>query len=250
MELGLQGRVALVTGAAGGIGAATVRLLEREGALVAALDREPEVDVASTDPVSDRVLRIVADITQEAEVAAAVDQVLERFGGLDVVVSCAGVSGPVGTRLAEVTLADWDAVLRVNVTGAFLVMRAAVEPLRRSAAASVVLVSSDSAFVAAPGMVPYGTSKAALLQLARAAAVDLAADGIRVTAVCPSIVDTPMSRGDLGLEAGFSEQPYPVQSADDVAAQIAFLASPVSRGVNATALVSDFGYSARSTYPA
>lgn len=250
MELGLQGRVALVTGAAGGIGAATVRLLEREGALVAALDREPEVAAASADPVSDRVLRIVADITQEAEVAAAVDQVLERFGGLDVVVSCAGVSGPVGTRLAEVSLAEWDAVLRVNATGAFLVMRAAVEPLRRSAAASIVLVSSDSAFVAAPGMVPYGASKAALLQLARAAAVDLAADGIRVTAVCPSIVDTPMSRGDLGLEAGFSEQPYPVQSTDDVAAQIAFLASPVSRGVNATALVSDFGYSARSTYPA
>lgn len=250
MELGLQGRVALVTGAAGGIGAATVRLLEREGAFVAALDRDSEVLAASVEQASERVLRIVADITQEAEVAGAVDQVVERFGGLDVVVSCAGISGPVGTRLSEVTLAEWDAVLRVNVTGAFLVMRAAIAPLRRSAAASVVLVSSDSALVAAPGMVPYGASKAALLQLARAAAVDLAADGIRVTAVCPSIVDTPMSRGDLGLESGFSEEPYPVQSTDDVAVQIAFLASPVSRGVNATALLSDFGYSARSTYPA
>ena len=99
-------------------------------------------------------------------------------------------------------------------------------------------------------MVPYGASKAAVLQLARAAAVDLAPDGIRVNAVCPSIVDTAMSRGDLGLDAGFAAQPYPVQTADDVAAQIAFLASPVSRGINATSLVSDFGYSARSTYPA
>ena len=165
-------------------------------------------------------------------------------------VSCAGISGPVGTLLPDVTLAEWSEVLQVNLTGAFLVLRAAVVPLRRSPAASVVVVASDSAFVAAPGMVPYGASKAAVLQLARAAAVDLAPDGIRVNAVCPSIVDTAMSRGDLGLDAGFAAQPYPVQTADDVAAQIAFLASPVSRGVNATALVSDFGYSARSTFPA
>jgi dihydroanticapsin dehydrogenase len=149
-----------------------------------------------------------------------------------------------------VTLAEWSEVLQVNLTGAFLVLRAAVVPLRRSPAASVVVVASDSAFVAAPGMVPYGASKAAVLQLARAAAVDLAPDGIRVNAVCPSIVDTAMSRSDLGLDAGFAAQPYPVQTADDVAAHIAFLASPVSRGVNATSLVSDFGYSARSTFPA
>ena len=139
----------------------------------------------------------------------------------------------------------------MNLTGAFLVLRAAVVPLRRSPAASVVVVASDSAFVAAPGMVPYGASKAAVLQLARAAAVDLAPDGIRVNAVCPSIVDTAMSRSDLGLDAGFAAQPYPVQTADDVAAQIALPRfARLARGSTRPALVSDFGYSARSTFPA
>ena len=250
MDLELRGRVALVTGAAGGIGAATVRILVGEGARVAAVDRDAAALAVRYGSGTANVLPIASDITDEEQVRQAIAQTVDRFGGLDVVVSCAGVSGPVGTLLPDVTLAEWSEVLQVNLTGAFLVLRAAASPLRRSPAASVVVVASDSAFVAAPGMVPYGASKAAVLQLARAAAVDLAPDGIRVNAVCPSIVDTAMSRGDLGLDAGFAAQPYPVQTADDVAAHIAFLASPVSRGVNATSLVSDFGYSARSTFPA
>lgn len=250
MDLELGGRVALVTGAAGGIGAATVRTLVGEGMRVAALDRDAAALAARYRADSDRVLPIAADVTNEEQVAQAVAQTVDRFGGLDVVVSCAGISGPVGTLVPDVTLAEWSAVLQANLTGAFLVLRAAVAPLRRSPGASVIVVASDSAFVAAPGMVPYGASKAAVLQLARAAAVDLAPDGIRVNGVCPSIVDTAMSRDDLGLDAGFAAQPYPVQTADDVGAQIAFLASPVSRAVNATSLVSDFGYSARSTFPA
>lgn len=248
MDLGLHARVALVTGAAGGIGAATVRMLAAEGALVAALDSD--ADALTADAGSDEVLRIVVDITDESQVERAVAEVEDAFGGLDIVVSSAGISGPVGTLLSEVGLAEWSRVLRVNLTGTFLVLRAAVPALRRSRAASVVLVASDSAFVTAPGMAPYAASKAAVVQLARAAAVDLAPDGIRVSAVCPSVVDTPMSRGDLGRPAGFDTEPYPVQSADEVAAQIVFLASPVTRGVNGTTLVSDFGYSARSAFPA
>lgn len=250
MDLGFHGRVVLVTGAAGGIGAATVRLLVREGARVAAMDRDAGALSALDDLGADAIVRIVADITDEEQVSRAVRSTLDRFGGLDTVVSCAGISGPVGTRLPDVTLAEWTAVLQVNLTGAFLVLRAAVPALRQSATASVVFVASDSALVAAPGMVPYAASKAAVLQLARASAVDLEPDGIRVTALCPSIVDTPMSRTDLGLVTGFAAQPYPVQTPDEVAVQIAFLASPLSRALNATALVSDFGYSARSVFPA
>jgi dihydroanticapsin dehydrogenase len=249
MRLRLQGRAALVTGAAGGIGAATVRRLVREGSHVVAVDRDAAALAAAHGAASD-VLAVAADVTDEDEVGAAVERAVDRFGGLDVVVSCAGISGPVGTLLPEVTAADWAAVFAVNVTGTFLVLRAAVPALRSSNAAAVVCVASDSALVTAPGMAPYAASKAAVVQLVRAAAVDLAPDGIRVTAVCPSIVDTAMSRGDLGLVAGFSAEPYPVQTPDEVAAQIAFLASPLARAVNGTALLSDFGYSARSTFPA
>jgi dihydroanticapsin dehydrogenase len=249
MELGLRGRTALVTGAAGGIGSAAARALIAEGARVALLDRDAGSLAALARDLGDAASIHAVDVTDEHRVASAVADAVERWGGLDVVIGCAGISGPVGTPLAETSVADWDAVFSVNARGPFLVLRAAIPALRRSDAASVVLVASDSALVAAAGMAPYCASKAAVLHLARAASVELAEDGIRVNAVCPSIVDTPMSRGDLEVD-DFAGAAYPVQTAAEVAAQLVFLASPVSRPVNGASLVSDFGYTARSNFPA
>ncbi|MEQ6897051.1 SDR family oxidoreductase [Microbacterium sp. KR10-403] len=248
MDLRIGSRAALVTGAAGGIGRAVAAALVAEGARVVLVDRDKEAVRDAAAALGAHAL--AADVTDERQVDAAVAAAGELLGGLDLVVLCAGVSGPVGTPLAQTPVADWDAVFDVNARGAFLVLRAAVPQLKRSDAASVVVIASDSAFVAAPGMAPYCASKAALLQLARAASVEWADAGIRVNAVCPSVVDTPMSRGDLGLAEGFAGQDFPVQTAEQVAAQVAFLCSPVSRPVNGTGLVSDFGYSARSAFPA
>ncbi|MFD4960917.1 SDR family NAD(P)-dependent oxidoreductase [Microbacterium sp. NPDC058389] len=257
MDMRMQGRRVLVTGAAGGIGRAAARAFAAEGAHVAVTDR----DAAALTSLATE-LRATgvpasahpADVTIEADVAAAVRAAAADLGGLDAVVMCAGISGPVGTMLADTATAAWDAVFDVNVRGAFLVLRAAIPALRTAGGGDVVVVASDSALLAAPGMVPYCASKAAVLQLARAAAVELQGVGIRVNAICPSIVDTPMSRGDLGIDgddpAGFADSGYPVQTAAEVAAQLVFLASPVSRPVNGAALVSDFGYSARSSFPA
>ncbi len=249
MDVGLDGRVALVTGAAGGIGRAAAVRLAAEGCRLALVDRHLP-DAAGFEP--DRVVAASADVTDETALARTVAEVERRFGGLDVVVGCAGVSGPVGTPLDEVTPRQWREVMDVNVTGSFLLLRATAPLLRRSPHPVAVLVASDSALVVSPGMAPYCASKAAVLQLARAASVDLAP--IRVTAVCPSIVDTPMSRADLGIElglaGGFDDMPYPVQTPDEVAASIAFLCSPWARAISGTGLVSDFGYSARSGFPA
>lgn len=253
MDLGMQGRVALVTGAAGGIGRAVAAELAVEGARVALTDRDAGAvadAAAALRAGGAQASAFPLDVTDEAQVAAAIEAVVARFGGIDIVAGCAGISGPVGTLLAETSRADWDAVFAVNVTGSFLVLEHALPALRRSDAASVVFVASDSAFVITPGMAAYCASKAAVVQFARAAAIELAGDGIRVNAVCPSIVDTPMSRDDLGLPAGFGGVSYPVQTAAEVAAQVAFLCSPRTRPVNAAALVSDFGYSARSNFPA
>ena len=249
MELGLRDRTALITGAAGGIGRAAARALVAEGARVALLDRDAASLVALASELGDAASVHVADMTVEADVLSAVADAVARWGGLDILIGCAGISGPVGTPLEATTLAEWDAVFSVNVRGSFLALRAVLPALRISGAASVVLVASDSALVAAPGMVPYCTSKAAVLQFARAASVELAVDGIRVNAVFPSIVDTPMSRGDLGLD-GFADAAYPVQTPDEVATQLVFLASPAARPVNGTSLVADFGYTARSNFPA
>ncbi|MDR2997389.1 MAG: SDR family oxidoreductase [Microbacterium sp.] len=257
MDVGIAGRTALITGAAGGIGRAAAHAFAAEGAHVALVDRNAaalDALAAELAVTGIRASAHPADLTDEAQDSAAVAAASSRHGGLDVVIGCAGISGPVGTPLADTAASDWDAVFAVNVRGAYLVLRAAIPALRASDAASAVFVASDSALVAAPGMAAYCASKAALLQLVRAASVELADDGIRVTAVCPSIVDTPMSRGDLGVHeddpVGFAGSGYPVQTTAEAAAQLLFLASPLSRPVNGTALVSDFGYTARSGFPA
>ena len=248
MELQLQGRTALVTGAAGGIGRAVAQALAAEGMRVALLDRSAAglAETAASCPGS---VPVVADVTDEATVGAAVADAVMALGGLHTVVCCAGISGPVGSGIGETSLAEWQAVFAVNVTGAFLVLRAALPALRAAPAASVVLVASDSAFVASPGMAPYCASKAALVQFGRALSVDLAGDDVRVTTVSPSIVDTAMSRGDLG-DAAFAAPSFPVQTAEEIAAHVVYLASTRARAVNGSGILSDFGYGARSGFPA
>ncbi|SFW83257.1 SDR family NAD(P)-dependent oxidoreductase [Amycolatopsis australiensis] len=233
METGLAGKAVLVTGGASGIGRACVRAFEAEGARVGVIDRD------GTDAAIVR-----ADVTDELAFAAAVDGIARRLGGLDVVVGCAGISGPVGTPLAGTTAADVSAVLAVNVTGQFLLAKHALPWLGDGG--SVVLLGSDSAFVAAPGMVPYCASKGAVVAMTRALAVEV--PGVRFNCVCPSVVDTPMARGDLG--AVLDDPAFPVQAPHDVARQVLFLASPASRPVNGQALLADFGMSARSAFPA
>ena len=249
MDLQLSGTTALVTGAASGIGRAVALALAAEGVRVALLDRDAPGIRVTADGCSRAVL-LPADVTDEPDVRGAVATAVAELGGLDAVVCCAGVSGPVGSGIEQTSLAQWETVFAVNVTGPFLVLKHALPALRASAAASVVVISSDSALVASPGMVPYCASKAALVQFARALSVDLAGDGIRVNSVAPSIVDTPMSRDDLGADDGFGDAIFPVQTADEVAAHVSYLVSPRSRAINGTTILSDFGYTARSGFPA
>jgi NAD(P)-dependent dehydrogenase (short-subunit alcohol dehydrogenase family) len=236
MDLELNGRAVLVTGGASGIGQACAQLLTREGANVAVLDVALGADWR-------------ADVTDEAQVRSAVDGASSAMGGLDAVVCCAGISGPVGTMAADISVEDWDAIFAVNVKGPFLICKHAAPHLAVAEYPSIVLMCSDSAFVATPGMTPYCASKGAVLMLTKSLAADFRVQGIRVNCVCPSIVDTPMSRYDLGQPDGFAAAEFPVQSADEVARQIAFLASPVSAPMNGTYMLSDYGASGRSQFP-
>ena len=239
MQLDLAGVPVVITGGASGIGRASALAFAGEGARVGVIDRTP-AELPG-------VVSVSADVTDEAALAEAVNSLARELGGISIAVACAGTSGPFGAAVEEITLEDWNRVLAVNVTGQFLLVKHALPYLRRAASAAIVLMGSDSGFVAAPGMTPYNASKGAVIQLTRALSVDLAP--IRVTCVCPSIVDTPMARADLGIDS-FEGAGYPVQSADDVARSVLFLASPATSAVNGTTLVSDFGYLARSSFPA
>ncbi|BBC29793.1 hypothetical protein SGFS_010870 [Streptomyces graminofaciens] len=242
MELNLAGRTALITGGASGIGRAVVTALLDEGVRVVVLDRaERPADVPES------VRWHSGDVTDEEAVAAAV----RDSGDLSIAVGCAGISGPVGKAPTEIGRDDFARTLDVNLTGQFLLAKHAAAAMRERGGGAIVFLASDSGFVAAPGMVAYCASKGGLLMLAKALATDLADDGIRVNCVAPSVVDTPMSRADLGLtEQGFDGQPFPVHQPEEVAAAVCYLASDLARGVNGTTHVLDFGGLARSTFPA
>jgi meso-butanediol dehydrogenase/(S,S)-butanediol dehydrogenase/diacetyl reductase len=207
-------RVALVTGGGTGIGAATARRLAAGGYVVVVTGRRPEPIEAVAAEVEG--LAIVADMSVPTEVEGVVQHVADRCGGLDALVVNAGVGGS-GT-LTEMTVDDFERVVRVNLTGAFAVARAAIPYLleRRGA---VVTVASAAALRAAPASLAYCSSKAALAMLTQCIALDHGPDGVRANCVCPGWVRTPMADGEmdwLGEQLATSREDAYVQVTADV----------------------------------
>lgn len=242
-----DGRRALVTGAASGIGRATCVRLAHDGYAVAGLDLD-EAGLAGLDVAH----RAVLDVSDAGAVAGAVDTAAEALGGLDVVVAAAGLTGR-GT-IADTTTDQWQRIMSVNVGGVFLVARAALPHLRRSPAPAIVLVASQLGLVGAAGAAAYCASKGAVLSLARAMAIDHAGDGITVNAVCPGPTDTPMTDLHLAHEADPAAAREQLLGAvplgrlvdpAEVAGAIAHLADPATRATTGAALVVDGGYVAR-----
>jgi dihydroanticapsin dehydrogenase len=249
MDLELTDRVAVVTGGASGIGRACVETLLAEGATVAILDRNP----AGRDVAADLV-RHGGDVTFEqcdtsieSDVSAAFASVVENHGAIDALLCCAGISGPVGATATGISAAEWDRVMGVNVRGSFLAAKHALPSLTQSPVGAVMFVASDAALVAFEGMSPYCASKGAVVMLAKSLSIDF--PSVRFNCLCPGVVDTPMSRADLGMPDGFAATDLPVIQADQLAKQAVFLVSPASFPINGTTLVSDFGYLARSALP-
>ncbi|NYJ07199.1 SDR family NAD(P)-dependent oxidoreductase [Petropleomorpha daqingensis] len=236
-----EGLVALVTGGASGIGAATAAHLQERGARVAVLDRDPA-------GAPDGVLALGCDITDSGAVDLAVASVVDRLGGLDVVVNNAGI-GATGD-VAGNDDAEWARVLDVNVTGMARVSRAALPHLRASRHAAVVNMCSAVAFVGVRQRALYSASKGAVLALTLAMAADHAADGIRVNAVAPGTADTPwvgrlLAAADdpeAAAEALRRRQPIGrLVTAGEVAHAIASLASPSAASITGTVLRVDGG---------
>ncbi|MEV0715849.1 SDR family oxidoreductase [Asanoa sp. NPDC050611] len=228
-----DGKVALVTGGSLGIGAAVVQRLVAGGAAVAFCGQEP--DAVATLAERTGTFGTVTDVTDPAAVAGFVAASVDRFGGLDIVVTSAGVQR-YGT-VEETSDALWDEVLDVNLKGVFRTCRAALPHLRARGGGAIVAVSSVQAYVSQQGVAAYAVSKAGINALVRSMALDHAKENIRVNAVCPGSVDTPMLRwaadlykGDATVEETVATwgRTHPlgrVARAAEVAEVVAFLAS-------------------------
>ena len=237
----LDGRVALITGGASGIGAATADLLRRRGAQVSILDR----DITNAP---DDVLAIAADVTDPATIEHAISSVVAQLGSLDIVVNNAGIgaNGDISANGDE----EWARVFDVNVTGIARVTRAALPHLRRSAHASVVNTCSAVAFVGVRQRALYSASKGAGLALTMAMAADHVRDGIRVNAVAPGTADTAWVQRLLdaaedpaaAADALRGRQPLGrLVTAEEVAHAIASLASPLAGATTGAILRVDGG---------
>jgi 2-keto-3-deoxy-L-fuconate dehydrogenase len=231
---------ALVTGGASGIGRATARALRTRGAAVASLDLRP-----LTEPEKD-ILEIACDVGNDASVREAVTQVAQRMGGLDVVISNAGIGSTGGVE--DVTDEEWHHILDVNVVGTARLMRAALPHLRQSAPtgrAAVVCTGSIAAWTGLVQRAAYGASKGALHALVLAMAADLVREGIRVNAVAPGTADTPWVQRllaaapdpDAALAALRARQPTGrLVTAEQVAHAVCYLASPRAGGSHSLVL--------------
>ncbi|MBL8126577.1 MAG: SDR family NAD(P)-dependent oxidoreductase [Thermomicrobiales bacterium] len=247
----LQGKTAVVTGAGRGIGEAVARLFAAEGAAVvvaARTAREGEATVASIRAAGGEATFHQTDVRRGEQVRRLIDESVRRYGHLDALVNNAGIEGP-GKPLAEASEDEWDAVIDTNLKGCFLGMRYAIPHMRQVGGGAIVNVSSVLADQSLPGLTAYTASKAGIVGLTRATALEVGQFGIRVNCIQPGSTDTPMMWAGLD-EAGRREvepivaaaQPLGTVGRPEEIAQVAlFLVSDASSFVTGASLVADGG---------
>lgn len=241
----LTGKVAIVTGAASGIGRATADLLAAEGARVLAVDLN---DTAT--PTNGAFARV--DVSSARDVQRMIQTAVEQFGGLDILFNNAGIA--IFRTLEDTSEEEWDRVVDVNLKACYLGIKYAAPWMRKRGGGSIVNTASVHAFATASGLGAYGATKHGVLGLTKAAALELARDGIRVNAVCPGAIETPLMRSNLRAVGDEEEQFRKISESepigrvgqpDEIARAVLFLASDESSFATGAPFVIDGGLIAR-----
>lgn len=244
----MKGRVALVTGAASGIGLAIAHRFARSGCQVAVFDRDAEAARHVADALGG--LATTGDVSRPADVRRSVEEVVDRFSRIDILVNNAGTDA--AGSVVELDVREWDRVYAVNVRGMFLFAKHAIPSMPRGSA--IVNISSIDALASYPGMAAYDSSKAAVLALTRTLAIDHGRDGIRVNAICPGYTETPMLAGYFARcedpaaarqEACALHPLGRLGRPEDIAEVAFFLASDAAAFVTGAHVVADGGLTAR-----
>jgi len=247
----LDGKVAVVTGAAGVIGTATIRLLAERGARIVAVDlREDDLKAAITDlPASAQALAIAADVTSEDEVADYVRASIDKFGAIDVFYNNAGIEGDI-KPITQYPLASFRKVIDVNVVGVFLGLKHVLPVMLRQNKGSIINTASIAGLIGSPDIAVYSASKHAVIGLTKSAALECSGTGVRVNCVCPGLIDSRMLSSIIqGRNPGNAPVPndriverIPARRLgrpSEVASIVAFLASDESSYVSGSAYTVD-----------
>ena len=252
----LKGRVALITGAASGIGRASAKLFAEEGAFVVAFDRAEGVHETAkmVTGAGGKAIAMTGDAGEEKDVEAAVAKAVAEFGGLDIAFANAGVSGGL-TPLMDQTGEFWLDLLRINLVGPFLMIKHAGKQMAASGRGSIICTASVAALRSGAGGSPYSASKAGVISLVQTACQQFAGSGVRVNAICPGLIETGMTMPmfDRARERGTEQklgQLNPLRRAGqpvEIAQAALFLASDDASYVNGQAIAVDGGLS--SSHP-
>ena len=247
----VAGKVAIVTGANVGIGAAVAKVLADEGAAVVITGRRKDLldqVVLDIQRKKGRALAVAGSVTDESHVRSVVDQCVRTFGSLNIVVNNAGI-GAFGKLLHEIDDATWHDMLDVNLTGVFRMTRAAVPVMLKHGGGSIINMSSVGGVIGFSGSAAYGTSKGGLELFTKCVAMDYAQDGIRCNSVCPGLIDTPMAAPLLNNPDMKAEvlATYPIRrvgTPEEVAKMVLYLASDDASWVTGSSFMIDGGLTA------